>query len=150
MPTARAIFSSLLVVCLGLPIAAGAAIIIDHSSTDIWAVPEPAIEQAKTNLHIAYGHTSHGGQIISGMGTSGGAQFDEFMTANGATPELYLWNAGGANGALDLRDTPFSGANDLEPRPLRLGTGDAQLPGFASGMQRHHLVLVRAGVDDAR
>ncbi len=113
MPTARAIFSSLLVVCLGLPIAAGAAIIIDHSSTDIWAVPEPAIEQAKTNLHIAYGHTSHGGQIISGMGTSGGAQFDEFMTANGATPELYLWNAGGANGALDLRDTPFSGANDL-------------------------------------
>ncbi len=91
----------------------GRAVTIDHNSTDIWAIPEAAILQAKANLHIAYGHTSHGSQLISGMGVSGGAELDAFMTANGATPGLYLWNAGGTSGALDLRDTPFSGAQDL-------------------------------------
>ena len=43
-----------------------------------------AVEQAKTTLHIAYGHTSHGSQLISGMGASG-TELDAFMTANGAS-----------------------------------------------------------------
>ena len=87
--------------------------VVDHTCADLGTIPESAIEQAKATLHIAYGHTSHGSQLISGMGTSGGAQLDAFMTAQGATPGLYLWNAGGSGGALDLRDTPFSGASDL-------------------------------------
>ncbi len=90
-----------------------AAVIIDHTTANIWEIPEWAIEQAKANLHIAYGHTSHGSQLISGMGTEHGAQLDEFMTNNGATPGLYLWNPGGTGGALDLRDRPFVGAYDL-------------------------------------
>ena len=81
--------------------AAGAAdaIIVDHRCTDIRQIPESAIQEAKAKLHIAYGHTSHGSQLISGMGTSHGAQLDAFMTANGATPGLYLWNAGGTGGS---------------------------------------------------
>jgi hypothetical protein len=93
--------------------ASGQALIIDHHTDDIWQIPDSAIEDAKATLHIAYGHTSHGSQIISGMGTSGGQQLDEFMTNNGGTPGMYLWNDGGTGGALDLRDTPFVGANDL-------------------------------------
>ena len=92
---------------------AGAATIIDHQADDIWDIPAAAIEQAKATLHIAYGHTSHGSQLISGMGQSGGAELDQFMSNNGATPGLYLWNSGGTGGALDLRDCPFSGAYDL-------------------------------------
>ncbi|MCK5117779.1 MAG: hypothetical protein KAR44_14375, partial [Candidatus Aegiribacteria sp.] len=38
-------------------------IIIDHECTDITLIPEYAINQAKSNLHIAYGHTSHGSQL---------------------------------------------------------------------------------------
>jgi hypothetical protein len=102
-----------LALALLLPVAVPAATVIDHTTADIWQIPESAIEQAKATLHIAYGHTSHGSQLISGMGTSGGAQLDAFMTNNGATPGLYLWNNGGTGGALDLRDTPFSGASDL-------------------------------------
>ena len=79
-------------------------VIIDHTCTDIWQVPEAAIGQAKTSLHIAYGHTSHGSQVISGMGTNNGGYFDDFMSSNGATPGLYLWNNGGTGGALDLHD----------------------------------------------
>ena len=101
---------------LGLLVAAASpanSFVVDHTCADIWQIPESAIDQAKATLHIAYGHTSHGSQLISGMGVSGGAQLDAFMTAGGATPGLYLWNSGGTGGALDLRDTPFSGASDL-------------------------------------
>lgn len=43
------------------------AIIIDHSCIDITKIPKKWIDKAKTNFGIAYGHTSHGSQIISGM-----------------------------------------------------------------------------------
>jgi len=41
--------------------------IIDHNCTDLTRIPQSAIEQAKSNLHIAYGHTSHGSQLTTGM-----------------------------------------------------------------------------------
>ena len=104
----------LLMVALSLAAAfAGNATTVNHLTADIWQIPPSAIVQAKASLHIAYGHTSHGSQLISGMGQSNGAELDAFMTNNGATPGLYLWNSGGTGGALDLRDTPFSGASDL-------------------------------------
>lgn len=33
-------------------------VIIDHNTTDLALIPQTAIEQAKSELHIAYGHTS--------------------------------------------------------------------------------------------
>lgn len=80
---------------------------IDHRHTRLAAVPLKWIEAAKRDLHIAYGHTSHGSQITTGMTgltTFAHAPYD------GST---YTWNGGGAGGALDLADTPFSGAHDL-------------------------------------
>lgn len=83
------------------------AIIINHASTDLSSIPLEWIEEAKDELHIAYGHTSHGSQITTGMtGLTGFAS----APYGGST---YTWNNGGVNGALDLRDTPFSGASDL-------------------------------------
>jgi len=78
--------------------------IINHNCTDINTIPESAINRAKTTLHIAYGHTSHGSQLTTGM-----SGLDNFMGNTG----LYNYNNGGTGGALDLRDTPFTGANDL-------------------------------------
>ena len=83
------------------------ALIIDHASTDLSSVPLEWIEEAKDVLHIAYGHTSHGSQIITGM--SGLVNFAGAPYGGSA----YTYNSGGTNGALDLRDTPFSGASDL-------------------------------------
>jgi hypothetical protein len=79
-----------------------AAIIIDHQSTMLSDIPESWIEEAKRTLHIVYGHTSHGSQLVDGM--TGLVSF--------AGP-LYQWNDGGTDGAIDLRDAPFSDANDL-------------------------------------
>ena len=79
-----------------------ADVIIDHSCTTLNHIPDQWITQAKKTLHIAYGHTSHGSQIVTGM--------QGLAALKGA---LYSFNSGGTGGALDLRDTPFSGAYDL-------------------------------------
>lgn len=94
------------------------AIIIDHTSTDLFFVPLEWIEEAKVGLHIAYGHTSHGSQITSGM--AGLVNFAEAPYGG----DTFTWNSGGTNGALDLRDTPFSGARDLG-NPNRTAWADA-------------------------
>lgn len=78
------------------------AMIIDHECRDLNTIPEEWILEAKANLHIAYGHTSHGSQLTTGM--TGLVSFKG---------DLYAYNTGGTGGALDLRDTPFSGAYDL-------------------------------------
>ncbi len=76
---------------------------VDHSCIDITRIPERAILQAKAVLHIAYGHTSHGSQITSGMGGLVG-----FANGGGkglALPKnIFAWNHGGTGGALDLHD----------------------------------------------
>jgi hypothetical protein len=84
------------------PISDGGSMIIDHTMTNLSLISSEKIEKAKGNLHIAYGHTSHGSQLISGM--------EGLITFKGS---LYSFNNGGSNGSLDLRDRPFSGANDL-------------------------------------
>jgi len=41
--------------------------IADHASADLSDLSTEQIENAKSKLHIAYGHTSHGSQITTGM-----------------------------------------------------------------------------------
>jgi hypothetical protein len=82
--------------------------IIDHRCTDVTRISEQAINDAKANLHIAYGHTSHGSQLIDGM--NGLISF-----ANGGglglslSSDIFKWNNGGTDGALDLHDNAMAG-----------------------------------------
>ena len=69
------------------------AIIIDHNCTDISKVPAQYIEKAKSQFKIAYGHTSHGSQIISGM--------NEMAKAN---PGLFAFSRNGGPKTLSLFD----------------------------------------------
>jgi hypothetical protein len=87
-------------------------LIINHRSINITTLTESEIDLAKTTLHIAYGHTSHGSQIITGMEgligfANGGGKGMSFPD------DIFSFNYDGWDGALDLRDTPFSGADDL-------------------------------------
>jgi hypothetical protein len=69
-------------------------IVANHlAAADFDSIPQSYITAAKSSLHIAYGHTSHGSQLVTGM------------NALAASNSLYS--------GLDLRDTPFSGADDL-------------------------------------
>lgn len=72
--------------------------IIDHTSINLSLIPDKWIEQAKTDLHIGYGHTSHGSQITDGM--------RGLVSFKG---NKYAWNNGGTGGALDLHDNAMSG-----------------------------------------
>ena len=102
---------SALTLCLSsIPaLAAGEAVIVDHRCADVTQIPPQWIEAAKRELHIAYGHTSHGSQITTGMtglvGFTGGVGGPQFA-----------WNDGGTGGALDLHDYAMSG--DLGYYPL--------------------------------
>jgi hypothetical protein len=97
--------------------------IIDHRCTDINAIPQEWIAKAKGDLHIAYGHTSHGSQITTG--TTG---LVGYMNGKGYPQDLYAWNNGGTDSALDLRDSPFSGASDL---------GDPDLTAWATATRNY-------------
>jgi hypothetical protein len=88
--------STLLKVTLPGASRAGAGIDIDHACTNLGSIPEYWVGRAKTDLHIAYGHTSHGSQIVTGM--SG-------LSSWKGSP--YVFDNMGAGG-LDLRDNPFT------------------------------------------
>ena len=80
------------------------AMIISHNSTDLSKIPADAIENAKETLHIAYGHTSHGSQLITGMNS-----LDGQTNLVGYKGDIYKWNEGGSDGALDIDDYFESG-----------------------------------------
>lgn len=97
-PAFLAVFLVLVLIpFLALPVSA-APIIANHISANLSQIPLDAINDAKANLHIAYGHTSHGNQIIVGM--NGLTTFPNAPYGN----STYRWNNGGTGGALDLRD----------------------------------------------
>lgn len=90
---------------------AGAApILIDHRDVDVTRLTLPQIERAKSSLHVAYGHTSHGSQLTEGM-----AGLVGFANGGGkglALPaDAFAWNNGGSGGALDLHD--YALCNDV-------------------------------------
>jgi hypothetical protein len=77
-------------------------LIVNHNCTKLNEIPMEWVDSAKAKLHIAYGHTSHGSQLTTGMTglvSFAGSQFE--------------WNNGGTGGALDLHDRGISGASDL-------------------------------------
>jgi len=77
---------------------AGSGTVVDHSEIVLSAIPSEWITKAKSDLHIAYGHTSHGSQVTSGM--TGLVSFKG---------NAYAWNNGGTGGALDLHDYAMPG-----------------------------------------
>ncbi len=75
--------------------------VIDHNCTKLEQIPETWVKKAKQDLHITYGHTSHGSQLSTGL--SGLVAFKG---------KLYSFSKGGRDGSLDLRES-MPGASDL-------------------------------------
>ena len=72
--------------------ALGQALIVDHGCTDISKVPAQYIEKAKETFKIAYGHTSHGSQIVSGMNALRKSNPDLFGFSRAGGKELSLFD----------------------------------------------------------
>jgi len=77
--------------------------IITHNHAhleDLKSIPIEWIEEVKESLNIAYGHTSHGSQLTSGM-----ANLDAFMGGN----DVYIYGPGGATNDSILEFYDFNG-----------------------------------------
>ena len=104
-------FSALLILAAGS--AFPQAIIIDHTCADLSGIPDAWLAKAKSDLHIAYQHTSHGSQLISGMNAL--EAFPSFGTK-------YEWSDNGSSG-LDLDDYGIPGIDDLSQGDYIDGNG---------------------------
>jgi hypothetical protein len=76
-----------------------AQLLIDHNCRDLGQIPDGWIIQAQDDLHVAYNHTSHGSQLISGLGV-----LEAFPPFSGA----YTWSDDGSTG-LDLDNYGITG-----------------------------------------
>lgn len=74
-------------------------ILIDHTSTHLSQIPDSAIVRAKSDLHIAYQHTSHGSQLITGMNA---------LELYPAYNDKYQWSDNG-EGGLNVDDYGIPG-----------------------------------------
>lgn len=102
-----------------------ASMIINHLCTDLTAIPDEWIDSAQANLKIHYAHTSHGGQLTTGLSRIETAdakysqvqQYSNLPSEAGAlcifdgqesetyiTPELYWQAEGGMNLTRDVLD----------------------------------------------
>lgn len=82
-----------------LPAASSAQeIIIDHNCIDITQIPYSYIEKAQQDFRLAYGHTSHGSQLISGA-----------TLVMQVFPGQYAFTTGSDDDALYIRDRYPSG-----------------------------------------
>ncbi|MFH1049305.1 MAG: T9SS type A sorting domain-containing protein [bacterium] len=80
------------------------AIIIDHNCINLADIPDQWIDSAKANLHIGYGHTSHGSQLASGMDA-----LESYYT-NGK----YNWSHSGGAGELHMFEGDGYGSGYLD------------------------------------
>jgi len=87
------------------------ALTINHiqgNSTFFAGISSQAVQNAKNILHIAYGHTSHGSQLTTGMNGLVG-----FINGGGlgmsCPTDFFDWNHGGTGGDLDLHDYAMGG-----------------------------------------
>jgi hypothetical protein len=68
------------------------AIIIDHTHTDISRIPDKWLDEVKSKLTVHYAHTSHGGQIVSGLGQlSSASAVQQLSDVNGKYNFLHAY-----------------------------------------------------------
>ncbi len=119
-----------LFLCLAPIITQAAGFVVDHTSTNLSAIPDTWITKAKANLHIIYKHTSHGSQIISGMNAL--KDYPDYGN-------MYAWVSSslGDESALSLKDLAFK-----SPYPdLSQGDGDSDGDGIADWAEHTYDIL---------
>ncbi len=108
-------FLSLLMVSISFSFLFGQSpLIIDHNCTDLSAIPTEWVDSAKNKLFIAYGHTSHGSQLTSGMNAMeshfSDGQYD--WSHSGGAGELHLFEGDGYGDGYMDHDVGYAGWDD--------------------------------------
>jgi hypothetical protein len=111
-------------------------IVVDHSSTNLGAIPSQYLQAATANLRIAYQHSSHGSQLITGMeAMKGSVNYEK-------TDEGY-------NQGVFLNDYGIVGASDLgNPDRIAFVTATRNLLTRAGGCDRNIVMWSWCGQAD--
>jgi len=91
---------------LARPGTADGAIIVNHLTTDLSQVPQAYITQAQALLKVAYQHTSHGSQLVTGLDALASYYGEESVYA-------YEKSEWGYSAGVFLNDYGIDGASDL-------------------------------------
>ncbi|MBF0433450.1 MAG: hypothetical protein HQK83_19390, partial [Fibrobacteria bacterium] len=104
-----------LFVILVLTVTSFSQVLIDHNCVNLTKIPLASLQKAKDDLHIGYGHTSHGSQLTTGM-----TGLVDFINGGGLglhyETDFFAWNNGGNDGALDLHDGAMAGDAGYYPQ----------------------------------
>ena len=109
-----------------------AALLVGYTATNLSDIPDQWIEKAKSDLHIAYNHTSHGSQLITGLNAL--ESFPDFGTK-------YAWhdNSRTPDDSLSLGDNAIGGNPDLSQ-----GDNDSDGDGIADWAEDTYAFLDNA------
>jgi hypothetical protein len=114
--------------------------IIDHACTQLDRVPAEWITAAKRDLRIAYGHTSHGSQIVTGIEAlrhSRGSLLDFTSAWGGSQEDVFLLDSG------------IEGADDLgSPDRSAWAQATRRFLGSAAGRERNVIMWSWCGQVD--
>lgn len=106
-------------IILGFPCIGNAdfKILIDHTSTHISQIPDSAVIRAKSDLHIAYQHTSHGSQLITGMNALElyPEYNDKYQWSNNGESGLHIVDYGIPGEVSDLSQGDYIDQNGVTP-----------------------------------
>ena len=116
----------------------GAGIVIGHKNTNLSSIPLEWINKAKTDLNIAYNHTSHGSHIITGM-----IALTEFPDYG----NTYHWSSSPQNSEqqLSLYDRVIG-----KPADLSRGDRDSTGNGIADWAERTYAFLTEDTDDNGQ
>jgi hypothetical protein len=114
--------------------------IIDHTCTDLARVPVEWFAAARQNLRVAYGHTSHGSQIVTGM---------EAMRGWHGSLLDFTSSWGSSRSDAFLMDSGFDGASDLgSPDRRAWSTATRRLLSSSEGRNRNVIMWSWCGQVD--
>ena len=117
------------------------ALIVDHRHTDLGRVPQAWIEEARARLRVAYGHTSHGSQLVTGL---------EAMRGEPGSAYYYDDSGYGYVAGVFLNDYGIPGASDLgSPDRTAWATATRSLLNRAGGCDRNVVIWSWCGQADA-
>lgn len=94
------------------------SIIINHNNTNLDTIPASHIEDAKSMFRIAYGHTSHGSQLTTGMEGLRGASGSKYYFSENGEGGLYynenlVWGDLGGDWESQTRELLNNNTNNI-------------------------------------